>query len=163
MGPEQQNVQAVKNDPTLVEWRPREFYLGTAINFPGQPNGNLPVARRMAAEIMLATGHRCTSRWMYHDSHVARGFGKHAALSDLVDIASADYVVAVPLTKTSRGCHVEFGFGYGMDKPIYIIAPIDRDPTAFDFLGVEPPSEVVEAVQHAIDWFELGIKVRGFF
>lgn len=155
-------AKGAENDPSLIEWRPSSLYLGASINLPGKPQGAIPVARRIAAEVALATGHRITSRWMFSSSHVARGYGKHAGLSDLLDIASADYVLIVPLTKTSRGCHLEAGCGFGMDKPVHIVAPEDRDPTAFDHLCIETPQKIVDAVQRALDHFQFGIKVRSF-
>lgn len=150
------------NDPTLVEWKPRFVYVGCAINLPGKPQGAIQVAQRIAAEVQLATGCKVTSHWMHDPMHYARGYGQAAALADLVDIANSDYVVVVPLTKTSRGCHVEYGFAYGLGKPVHIVAPVDRDPTAFDYLALPAPQEIVDAVQRALEWAELDIKVRSF-
>lgn len=124
------------------------FYLG--MNY--HDNG-ATIARLLIPKIEAATGDRCTSRWPYSPSHRLQGIRASIALTDVQDVARADYIVLVPLTRTARGCHVEMGLAFGLDKPCYLYRPDDLEGTAFDALCLPmPPSWTVlidEAIREA--------------
>lgn len=132
----------------------RTFYLGTNINAPGKPLHGVSTAERMAKALEAATGARCTSRWIWavhhHRLEGAGNMGTILAATDLIDVARADFVVIAPLTGTSRGAHVELGFALALDKPTFLYSPPDRDPTAFDSLGVPLPEPWRKALEAAI-------------
>lgn len=126
----------------------KRFYLGMNYNLPGRPGAGAALARDLIRGLEAITRCRCTSSWPFEEPHSWPGFGRSAAVQDLVDLSLADFMIAVPLTGTSRGTHVEIGAALALGKPVYLYATDGRDPTGFDSLCYElPPGwrSVIEA------------------
>ena len=104
-----------------------KFYLG--MNYNG---GGIEIGKRLAPELERLTSDQCTSRWLHSEIHERKEFRLTIALTDLSDIARADYVILAPLTQTARGCHVEMGLAIGLDKPVYLYRPDAMDGVGFD-------------------------------
>lgn len=130
--------------------RPGEgfFYLG--MNYH---EGGGAIARLLIPRLEAATGDRCTARWPYSPSHRLQGIRASIALTDVQDVARSDYVILAPLTKTSRGCHVEMGIAFGLDKPCYLHRPDGLEGTAFDALCLPMPAAWKALIDQAIaEW-----------
>lgn len=108
-----------------------KFYLG--MNYNG---GGIEIARQLAPMLELMTGDKCVSRWFHSEAHKHGEFRRTIACSDVADIAQSDYVVLAPLSRTSRGTHVEMGLALGLDKPVYLYRPDGIDGVGFDALCI---------------------------
>ena len=111
-------------------------------------NGGIQIAKKLAPELEKLTSDRCTSRWHHSEAHKHIMFRKTIVCTDVADIARADYVIIAPLTKTSRGSHVEMGLALGLDKPVYLYRPDGIDGTGFDALCNDWKPEWVEALKN---------------
>lgn len=127
------------------------FYLACAINLPGKPLEGVRLAARIATTLETLTGARCNSRWIFNAlHHTLEGAGntpRTLALTDALDVQRSDFVVAAPLTGTSRGVHVELGMAYALGIPVYLYSPAGRDPTAFDSLAHPCPEPWAAAIE----------------
>lgn len=130
----------------------RTFYLASSINTPDNPRGggSLATAQRLAYFIEGVTGDRCIARWPFHKLQNQDHFLPLMAVVNLEDIAQADYVVVVPLTSSSRGCHVELGMALAMGKPTYLYRPPGQDEVAFDQLCMKPPADMLKAIKEVL-------------
>ena len=126
------------------------FYLATSFDLPDEPEGGLRRGRLIAAALTELLDARCTSRWLHSYVHLLHGFGRTAALTDVVDVAQADVLVAVPQSPTSRGTHVEIGMALALDKPVFLYRVRGRDPTAFDHLCLEPTAPMRRVIAAAL-------------
>jgi nucleoside 2-deoxyribosyltransferase len=94
---------------------------------------------------LRALGHEITSRWVLPNSdHVApTGLSAQAAdrerqrfaTEDCQDVYDCDAVVSLmeePRSNSRGGRHVEFGYGLGLGKTMYVIGPRE---TVFHHLG----------------------------
>lgn len=120
----------------------KHFYVG--MNYH---DGGAAIARSLIKRLEQETGDRCTSRWPYSKSHVLQGIRASIALTDMLDLAQADYVILVPLTGTARGVHVEMGAAYGLDKPVYLFRPDGLEGTAFDAFCLPMPTPWLNAIE----------------
>jgi hypothetical protein len=131
----------------------KTFYLGMPINNGevGSRDGiGIERARRVRDAIERVTGDTCTSRWIDHPFQNRDEFLLTVAVTDICDVAAADYVVVLPLTVTCRGTHVEMGLALAWGKPTYLYIPRGRDPMAFDKLCLKPPMLMQEAIERAL-------------
>lgn len=129
------------------------FYLGMNYHAKGAP-----IARLLIPKLEAATGDRCTARWPYSPSHRLQGIRASIALTDVQDVARSDYVILAPLTMTARGCHVEMGLAFGLDKPCYLYRPDGVEGTAFDALCLPMPGGWRVLIEEAI---REGIRGKG--
>lgn len=150
-----------------MDWDLKSFYLAMNFNFaPGKKGdrvsdgGGARLAVRLKSELERTTGMFCTSRWMLHPHHGKDGYGRIVALTDLMDVARADCLIAIPLTRTARGTHLEIGAAIGLDKPVYLVAPKDRSPTAFDSICLDTPYDWVKAIQKVLNEQQFNIEVQ---
>ncbi|HEV2120602.1 MAG TPA: hypothetical protein VGS11_10950 [Candidatus Bathyarchaeia archaeon] len=121
------------------------FYLG--MNFNG---GGIEIAKKLIPMLEELTGDQCTSRWVWSEAHKSQEFRLTIAITDLVDISRADYVLLAPLTETSRGAHVEQGFAFGQDKPVYLYRPKEINGTGFDSLCKPWKDEWIQALEEIL-------------
>jgi len=130
-----------------------KFYL--AMNYS---DGGIEIAKKLAPELEKLTGDQCTSRWHHSEAHEPPEFRKTVACTDVADIARADYVIIAPLTKTSRGSHVEMGLALGLDKPVYLYRPDGIKGTGFDALCNDWKPEWVNVLKEIIVKVEVAEK-----
>ena len=129
------------------------FYLGMPINNGkvGSRDGEgLLRARRVRDALELLTGDSCTSRWIDHPFQNQDAYLKTVAVTDICDVAMADYVIVLPLTTTCRGTHVEMGLALAWGKPTYLYVPSGRDPMAFDELCLKLPEPWRFVIEEAL-------------
>lgn len=119
-----------------------KFYLAMSYS-----NGGIDVAKRLAPELEKMTGDKCTSRWHHSEAHEHHEFRRTIACTDVADVAQADYVIAAPLNKASKGTHVEIGLALGLDKPVYLFRPKENDGCGFDTLCNEWKPEWIQALK----------------
>ena len=124
----------------------KRFYLG--MNYNG---GGIEIAKRLIPELEKLTGHQCTSRWVWSEAHEGHEFRKTIAVTDVQDVARADYVLLAPLTGTARGCHVEMGLALAGDKPCYLYRPKELDGTGFDSVCLPWKLEWIGAIERILD------------
>jgi nucleoside 2-deoxyribosyltransferase len=110
-------------------------------------NGGIETAKKLIPELEKLTNCQCTSRWVYSEAHETQEFRKTISITDIVDIARADFVLLAPLSKTARGMHVEMGLALGLDKPIYLYRPANIEGVGFDVLCLEWKKEWKEAIE----------------
>lgn len=123
-----------------------KFYLATNFNIKGKGDGQA-LARKLVAVFEDLTGDHCTAQWPFSEWHSKPGMGKTISVTDIMDLASADYLIAIPITGTARGCHVEIGLALGRDKPVYLYRPSPKSsPTGFDEMCHEFPENWKVAV-----------------
>lgn len=127
-----------------------KFYMAASFNLPNNPNGGAILARTVARKIEELSKAHCVSRWFYH-LYLENSSFYTAAVADIIDISSADFVVVLPLTKTSRGTHVELGIALALAKPVYLYSPPDRSPTSFDMLCQTMPKEWRDAIDAILE------------
>lgn len=136
------------------------FYLAMNFNFPGKDGEGAKLAVKLKSELERETGMFCTSRWMLHAHHGKDGYGRIVALTDLMDVARAECLIAIPLTKTARGTHIEIGAALGLDKPVFLYSPKGRSPTAFDSLCLDLPADWKETIQTVLKRSGISLEVQ---
>jgi nucleoside 2-deoxyribosyltransferase len=109
--------------------------------------GGIELAKKLIPELERLTGHQCTSRWVWSEAHEGHEFRKTIAVTDIQDVARADYVILAPLTGTARGCHVEMGLALAGDKPCYLYRPKEFDGTGFDSVCLPWKPEWIAALE----------------
>lgn len=117
------------------------FYLGMNYN-----DGGIYVARRLIPRLEVLLDQPCTSRWVYSEAHESPAYRLTIATTDLADIARSRIVLLAPLTKTSRGLHVEMGLALALDKPVFLHRPDGIEGVGFDSLCLPWRPEWIEAL-----------------
>lgn len=129
----------------------RTFYYASSYHLPGVVGGGALVAERAIPRIEAATGWKCTSKWPFDFRHGEPWYAKQAAETDFQSVKDADAVLFLPLTKTSRGTHVELGMAIALGKTRYgwRFEPTD-DGTAFDAFCERLPHNICQIVEEEV-------------
>lgn len=93
---------------------------------------------------VIATGHECTARWIWDDSHI--GVSRHGALDDLHDIDRSNCLVLFVDQYGStpgKGKFVELGYAYAQDKRIILVGA-DTQNIFYALPGIERVANVDE-------------------
>lgn len=129
----------------------RRFYYASSYHLPGIVGGGAEVARLAIPWLEDFYGAKCTSKWPFDFAHGEPWYAKQAAETDVQSVKDADFVLFLPLTKTSRGTHVEMGMAIALGKPVYGQRFAEGDDgTAFDALGEGLPPRAEAIVLEAL-------------
>jgi|SRR5882672_3889962 len=79
-------------------------------------------------EMLAAQGHKCTSTWIFDDSHAKGGTKRESAQVDIEDIERSEILVLFVDQEgptPGRGKYFELGFAYARGKRIILVGTDD--------------------------------------